>query len=504
MKNKINIFDKALIFINPKAAYERASWTQSAKMRYDAGSSTGRNSNWNAVNSPAEQINQMSRDKIRARARDLEINSDIAEAIIGNFERNVVGTGIKLQAKILKKDGITEDTELNKKVESLWKEWCRARNCDITGQQTFHEMLAMSVRRKKVDGGILFIKVYTNNKIPFTLQAREVDDIYTSLNTITVNGNRILHGIEIDKYNKPIAYWLKNVTPDGMWISQPERITADRVIYLFNKKRPSQVREMSELARTAGRIRDINETVEAVSLKEFIQACFSIFIKKQLPGGSGRPSNPLEGNKASGYKETKLTPGMITELQPGDDVITANPSGASSSLKDFVTTQQRLAGSGQGLSYEAASRDMSQVNYSSARQGLLQDQITYGVEQLYLQEHFCYEVYTEFLISAYLSGQIDLPDFWKDKDRYLQHAWVNPGWSWIDPLKEVKAYETALDLGLTTRSEICASQGKDWKTEIAPQLRIEQDIIEKEKLNLNNKTGGNINAADMQNLITGD
>ena len=39
---------------------------------------------------------------------------------------------------------------------------------------------------------------------------------------------------------------------------------------------------------------------------------------------------------------------------------------------------QRLTGAGQGISYEATSRDMSQTNYSSARQGLIEDSMTYG------------------------------------------------------------------------------------------------------------------------------
>jgi capsid protein len=58
-----------------------------------------------AVNGTAEQVDQPQRDIIRARARDLERNSDIAEAIIGPMERNIVGTGIRVQAKVMKKNG---------------------------------------------------------------------------------------------------------------------------------------------------------------------------------------------------------------------------------------------------------------------------------------------------------------------------------------------------------------------------------------------------------------
>lgn len=140
---------------------------------------------------------------------------------------------------------------------------------------------------------------------------------------------------------------------------------------------------------------------------------------------------------------------MINELQPGDDISVVNPSGQASNAKDFISTQQRLIGSGQGLSYEAVSRDMSQVNYSSARQGLLEDIRTYKMMQKYLIEHLCKIVYREFVTAAVLSGKLNIPDFFSNKERYLRHSWITPGWDWIDPLKEAKANEVALNTGQT-------------------------------------------------------
>ena len=66
---------------------------------YDAGG--GRDSdNWTPVDGRAENINAMSRDTIRHRARDLERNADYVEASILAMERNVVGSGIRLDCKI--------------------------------------------------------------------------------------------------------------------------------------------------------------------------------------------------------------------------------------------------------------------------------------------------------------------------------------------------------------------------------------------------------------------
>jgi len=489
----MNLLDKAISFISPAWGYRRKVWRDALRNFYDAGDMGRLNSGWTPVNATAEQTNQGQRDIIRARARDLERNSDVAESIISAFERTVVRTGIKVQAKVLKANG-DEDDRLNEQIEVLWKEWCRPRNCDVTGQQSFIEMQQMAIRRLIVDGGIIFVKAYINkDPVPFALQAREVDELDTSLNRLPgANGNRIVGGIELDKYNRPVAYWLKKFTTDGFWTGESERIPENRVIFLWKKHRPSQIREISRMALTLPRVRDTNEFIEAVSVKERILACLAIFIKKQDPSQVGRSAKV---DRQSGYTTKTISPGMIQELHPGDDVTAVVPAGQASNAKEFISTQQRLIGSGQGLSYEAVSRDMSQVNYSSARQGLLEDQKTYKMWQQFLIEHFCQEVYTEFVISAVLAGQLNIPDFWQNKSQYLKHVWIPPGWSWIDPLKEIKAYESALNTGQDTLSRICAERGEDWRDvlrqrakeyEFAKSLGLEEVVLSK-----GGKAGGN-------------
>ncbi|WP_026486692.1 phage portal protein [Caldanaerobius polysaccharolyticus] len=483
----MNWLDKAISVFSPAWAYRRVAWRNALRGFYDSGEIDRLNSRWTTINATAEQTDQGQRDIIRARARDLERNSDIAEAIIGAFERNVVGAGIRVQAKVTKDNG-EEDDELNQQIENLFNDWCRARNCDVTGQQSFQEMQAMAIRRLIVDGGIIFQKVYTNSGIvPFSLQAREVDELDTSMNSLPrMNGNRIVGGIELDQYNKPVAYWLKQFTPDGFWTGKSERIDAQRIIFLWKKTRPTQIREISPLAKTLPRIRDVNEFVEAVSVKERILACLAVFITKQTPGGLGRN---VKVDQQSGYQQRTISPGMIQELQPGESVQAVSPSGQASNAKDFISIQQRLAGSGQGLSYEAISRDMSQVNYSSARQGLLEDQRTYSMWQQFLIEHFCYEVYTEFVISAVLSGKLNIPDFWQNKQKYLKHIWIPPGWSWIDPMKEVSANQVALETGQETLEKICAERGMDWR-EVLKQRAKEVQMMNELGINI----GGGSNA----------
>lgn len=459
--------DGLIGFVSPKRQYERIAWRQAqdALRNYDAGLNDRLNASWRSTSTgTAEQTDGVYRDTIRNRARDLERNSDMSEAIILAFEKNVVGSGFKLQAT-------TENEELNKQIEALWNEWKKSRNCDVTGQQSFNEICRMVVRRKKVDGGIIIIKRYTEGGIlPLTLQIREVDDLDTMLNS-SYKENRIVNGIEYTPYNKPIAYYLKTYDVSGLYLQNSERIDAKDVIFLWNKRRPSQIREVSEMAPTLNRIRDVNSYMEAVSVKERVAACLSAFIKRSSPStGFGR-NGTAGASKVQSYAGKTLSPGMIMELNPGDDVSVVTPPGQGATAADFIRLQHRLTGAGQGLSYESISRDMSQTNYSSARQGLLDDQKTYEIEQEYLIDHMLSEIYESFLISAVLSKKLVIKDFWSNKQKYMSHSWTAPGMKWIDPLKEANANKIALESGQTTLSEIAASRGHDWKDVIDQRAR---------------------------------
>ena len=122
---------------------------------------------------------------------------------------------------------------------------------------------------------------------------------------------------------------------------------------------------------------------------------------------------------------------------------------------------------------------MSQVNYSSARQGLLEDQKTYQRMQRFLIDHFLDVLYEEIVVAGVTSGKLAIPDFWANKAQYLKHTWTLPGWSWIDPVKEVNANKIAMESGQTTLASVCASRGEDWQDVLrqrAKEMALQQEL----------------------------
>lgn len=467
----MNFLDQAIGYISPELGYKREAYRKALEesRNYDAAGYDRINANWRVFNESAEMTDRYGRDTVRARARDLERNSDIMNAVLGAYKRNVYGGGYRLRAN----SGIDD---INNSIEKMWKVWCKKQNCDVTGTQNFSALMRMAIQRKKVDGGIIFLKRYTTGGLlPFKLQALEVDELDLTAATPKDKKNKVVGGIEYNAYNRPVGYFFNQYSIDGMTMAEPVYIDAKDVIFLFTKTRPSQIREMSDMTPTITRIRDANEFMRAVAVKERILACFSVFVEKALPVAGVTPGRGMGGDgsaTATGkYDGKTLTPGMIHYLNQGDKAQAVVPTGQATDATAYIKQEVRLVGAGQGLSYETTSRDMSESNYSSARQGLIEDDLTYGEDKDLLVEVMD-EIYETFVISLVLADKIKIIDFWEKKERYLEHSWIQVPKRWIDPVKEANANKTALNTGQKTWANLASENGRDWKEQIDEMAEI--------------------------------
>ena len=83
----MNILEKAISLISPEWACRRAFYAESLRS-YEAGEVSRFNDGWMPVNADTENTDKTQRDLIKARARYLEENSDIAGAAIGGNLKN--------------------------------------------------------------------------------------------------------------------------------------------------------------------------------------------------------------------------------------------------------------------------------------------------------------------------------------------------------------------------------------------------------------------------------
>lgn len=489
----IPLIEKAIAAISPRWACSRAFYTESLRA-YEAGEVTRFNDGWIPINEDTENTDKTQRDLIKARARYLERNSDIAGAAVGGIVRNVVGTGIKPQAR-------TGDEALNRRIETLWREWTAAENCDITGQQTFEELQAMLLRRKIVDGEILIKKVVTRKgRHPLKLQVIKSDLLSSFMIYAPKTNNVIRSGVELDDYLRPLAYWIDRKSPDGYVEYNPDRVPAAQVIHLWSRSQPDQIRGISDLAPIIKRLKDTQDYLDAETLTARIAACFSVFVTTQ----TGAPNTPgrigMNRGDPEGKRLKSIRPGMVNYLAPGESIETANPSRGLANARDYVAIQERLAGAGLGLSYELMSRDFNTSSFSSARQGMLEDRKTFEPIQNFMAAHLCDPIYREWMDLCVMAGSLDIPDYFEHRAAYQNVEWVTPGWSWIDPAKEVQADIAAIQNGGKTLAQWCAERGYDWREQLE-QMALEKETAEAMGLKLSVHTPITVQAAQSNHVV---
>jgi lambda family phage portal protein len=115
-----------------------------------------------------------------------------------------------------------------------------------------------------------------------------------------------------------------------------------------------------------------------------------------------------------------------------------------------------------GITYEQLTGDLTGVNYSSIRAGLLEfrrrcESIQHGV----IVHQFCRPIWAAWMKQAILAGAISALGFNQQPRTYLAAKWIPQGWQWVDPEKEFKAMLLAIRSGLMSRSEAISTFGYD-------------------------------------------
>ena len=462
-----NFFDDVKSIFAPESALKSKA-TRMGYFAYEAAQPTRKDSTF-PWDGPAEGMNKASRQTLRARARDLERNNPITNSILMAIKNNVVATGFNMQAR-------SDNEAFNARIEELWEEWTHFENCDYTQRQSLDDLLKLIVQRKQIDGGILVtFPLDRRREIPLTIQLHEVDEL-TSENVTLADNNIISDGVECTPEGLPIAYWITQEDVDGIMLAEPKRIPAENAIFLWNRTRVSQFREITPMASTIVTTKDVGDYNNAVAFQQKTAACTSAFIETTSTAGAIGRIAQAETNKE---KVEQIKGGRVQYLAPGETVKMLIPSGQAAEVGNYLPLQQRMIAAAQGLSLESTSRNVERVNYSSARQNLLADEVTYKQMRKELIEYFLRPLYRRFVNICYLAGLLDGVGFVPNDKQYYKAVWLAPSLGWIDPKKEAEANTINLQNGGKSFQQYCAEQGADWRERIDEMAEVQEYAKEK-------------------------
>jgi lambda family phage portal protein len=385
-----------------------------------------------------------------------------AAAGIEAFVANAIGTGIKPQSMV-------QDQATREAIHSLWWDWCE--QADAAGLTDFYGLQALATRAM-LEGGEALIRLRyrrLEDGLPVALQIQvlEAEHLPTTMNRDLPGENVIRAGIEFDRLGRRVAYHLYRSHPnDGLLAPMSSqggmdtvRVDASEVIHLFRPLRPGQIRGEPWLTRALVKLNELDQYDDAELVRKKTAAMFAGFITRMAPEDNLMGESAADAN---GVALAGMEPGTLQILEPGEDIKFSAPADVGSSYAEFMRQQFRAVAAAMGITYEMLTGDLTQVNYSSIRAGLLEfrrrcEALQHGV----IVHQLCRPIWRAWMDQAVLEGAIDLPGYRKERRTYQAAKWIPQGWSWVDPQKEFNAMKLAIRAGLMSRSEAISGNGYD-------------------------------------------
>lgn len=467
----MNWLDQTITWLSPKAGFRRAQYRAAADalLAYEGARQGRRTAGWVTPSSSADAEIGSGVKRLRDRSRDLVRNNPYAARAINEMAVKTIGTGIQAQAA-------TANEQFNQKLDAAWRRWME--ECDTTGKQDFHGLQDLATRIMLESGEVLIRKRVRRDDdnlfLPLQLQVMEPDYLDLDKTESLPNGGRIIHGVEYDAIDRILAYWLFEDHPGNSYALRSfstlrsRRIEAANIIHCFRKQR-SQTRGVPLLAPVIVALRDLDEYQDAERVRKKIEACLSLFIEP--PEGQDTLGVGADGGTEDGKQIEEFRPGMIIRGRAGEKAEFFAPTPAGGYM-DYVRQNERVVASGIGLPYELLTGDLSNVNYSSYKAGDLSFRANIdSLRWLTLIPGLLQPARRWFVDSAYMAQVIpilrDSPELYSDPTAIYQTTWTPPAFGSVDPLKDAKARQIDLELGLMTWPESVREYGFDPDRQLA-------------------------------------
>lgn len=447
----------------PKPSRRRVEPTlaRAAGLRSYKAAKAGRlTSSWTSSPLPINEVVRRDLRRLRARSREQAENNDYAKRYLQMVRANVAGPdGVLLQSKLVGRDG-TLDKTANDAIEWAWYRWGAADACDMGRRSSWPELQRLLVSTVAEDGEA-FVRIVTGKaagRFGYALQFLDAESIELNLEREAYGAfGRIRLGIELDDWNRPLAYWVTSKSGDFHYGGRSfERIPADQIIHAFVLLRPGQLRGIPWLATPLLRMHMLGEYEDAA----VVNARLGASKMGVLYTPDGTPPS-LDGTDEAGDPEIVAEPGTFQVLPDGYRMETFDPLYPNGEFEVFVKAQLRGIAAGLGVNYASLANDLGDANYSSLKHGTAEEREHWKTLQNWLIDAFLRPVLRGWINHAGRYGQIPPAVYARSDEIMDAAAWQPRRWAWVDPLDEMKTNLAAINARLRSRSDIIREAGKD-------------------------------------------
>ncbi len=461
----MNLIDNFLGLFNPEAALKR----QRARMamnilneqarKFEAAGRGRRTNGWPTYDGSANTETAIDLKALRARARHMVRNNAYANRAIRTIVNNTVGTGILPQP-------MSASTARVNKFKNRWRQWAETKACDYYGRHNMYGLQRLAMRAVAESGECIVLKRRTG---PFNLQLQvlEADFLDHGKNVTQLSGGGyITQGVEFDKDDKIVGYWLFDRHPGEFGNYNSQRRPAEDVVHLFEMLRPGQVRGVPFGVSAMLRLKDYDDYEDAEVVRQKIAACFAAFVH------DADPASAVDANN-DGDELERMEPGLISHLGAGKTITFASPP-TTNNYDDFSRKILQGIAASYGITYEAMTGDLSNVNFSSGRMGWLE--MSRQVSDW--QHNMLIPTLCDTVLNWFLDVSVIATGFSRG-DLYVM--WTPPRREMIDPLKETDALQAQVRNGFKSWSEAVREQGYE-PDEVIAEMKADAEKFDSAKL----------------------
>lgn len=422
---------------------------------------------------------------LRARSWQAMMDSEIAALIINRYCTWVIGLGLKpqaeIQTRVLRGEGIniTDDqaNDLQEQIEAYFKVFSDRKEFDYAEMEDGNSQQEVAYRNGMVGGDVLVILRFTGEKISTQLidGMNVVSPIGlpgTDYNFVLApNGNRIIHGVEVDSKGKHIAYYVRKAGLDkttNIWntyettrVPARDPSTNMQVAFMFygNKHRIDGVRGMPLISVILETLKKLERYKEAMvgSAEERAKIAYAL---TQEIGGSGEgiftqrvaeafgDGVPItdDGN-ALATKIAATTMKQVVDLPAGRTLEVLDSKGELY-FKDFFDKNLAIVFACMEMPYDVGMMIFTN-SYSASRAAIKDFENTLFVKRAKFKRQYNQPIYNFWMHIMVSMGKINLPGYLNAFLGEVQNVMVIGAYQMcrfvgaavphIDPLKEVMA-----------------------------------------------------------------
>jgi len=427
---------------------------------------------------------------LRKRSKQLFTENLYARGLIRRIITNEINKGLALEA--------TPDAEilgLDREDLAAWSEnterrfniWGKNPDlCDHRGARTFGALQRQARMMAMISGDVLVLLRQGPTGLP-TIDLIDADHVMdplsdTLIRAVRNRGNRLAHGVEIDKNGRHVAFFVLQVKSGFAAI--PGQRTYRRIpaigprsgrrqawLLYGTERLIDDVRGQSLLGLVMQSLKEMDSNRDSEQRAAVINSMIAMWVEKTedkmsslpLTGGALRKDTLTTQNDSQGRKDVQFSanmPGMmLQELQQGEKPTSYDTRRPNVNFGVFETSIISAIAWANEMPPETLMLQF-QNNYSASRGATNEWKMYLDRVRAGLGEEYNNPIYQDWLISEVLNGNIVAPgllEAWRDLAQWDRFgAWVLADWSGaikpnVDLLKEVKAYKELVAEGWITR-----------------------------------------------------